>query len=293
MPTILVVDDSAVDRRLAKELLADKAGYDVRFAVNGAEALAALAADKPDLVIADLLMPGVGGLELTQTIRRDYPEVPVILMTSRGNEEIAVEALQSGAASYVPKRLMPQRMADTVNEVLQAAHADRCAARVLSRLAWQKVCFRIDNDASLIAPLVTWLQNEVFRLGVCSAADRTRIGIALNEAIANALYHGNLEIESELRDFDAAAYHELAERRRHEHPYCNRVVEVEADLSATEAAFEIRDQGKGFDHRNLLDPTDPANLTRTFGRGILLMRTFMDEVTFNPTGNAVRMVKRV
>ena len=56
--------------------------------------------------------------------------------------------------------------------------------------------------------------------------------------------------------------------------------------------YVIRDEGPGFDPSTLPDPRDPSNLERTAGRGLLLIRTFMDEVTFNKAGNQITMVKR-
>src|SRR5208337_2840761 len=148
----------------------------------------------------------------------------------------------------------------------------------------------LENDPALFEPLVHYLQEETIRLGVCTEADRVRVGIALEEALANALYHGNLDIASELRD--APGYRELILRRRSEPPYQDRRIEVEARITRFEAAFAIRDEGAGFDPSSLPDPTDPANIEKACGRGIFLMRAFMDEVLYNEIGNAVVMVKR-
>ena len=63
-------------------------------------------------------------------------------------------------------------------------------------------------------------------------------------------------------------------------------------LSSCEARFTIRDEGKGFDPSSLPDPTDPENLLKASGRGLLLVRTFMSEVTFNGIGNEITMIKR-
>ena len=62
-------------------------------------------------------------------------------------------------------------------------------------------------------------------------------------------------------------------------------------ISRATGTFTVRDEGPGFDPSKLPDPTDPANLEKISGRGLLLMRTFMDEVRFNATGNEVTMVK--
>jgi anti-sigma regulatory factor (Ser/Thr protein kinase) len=75
-------------------------------------------------------------------------------------------------------------------------------------------------------------------------------------------------------------------------PYCNRHIHVELTFSRPQARFTIRDEGPGFDPNSVPDPTDPANLERECGRGLLLMRTFMDEVQFAPPGNQVTLIKR-
>src|SRR5262245_3207159 len=118
MPTILVVDDSPVDRRLVSGLLSKNAYLTIETAASGPDALSAIERSVPDLVVTDLVMPGMDGFELVAKVRGLHPLVPVILMTSMGNEEIAGRALQEGAASYVPKRSLAQKLLDTVQRVL-------------------------------------------------------------------------------------------------------------------------------------------------------------------------------
>ena len=65
-----------------------------------------------------------------------------------------------------------------------------------------------------------------------------------------------------------------------------------AHFQEDEARFVIRDEGPGFDPRTLPDPTDPENLLKPSGRGVMLIRTFMDAVAFNETGNEITMIKR-
>src|SRR5947207_1900103 len=97
MPTILVVDDLASDRRLVGGLLMTDEDLSVEFAVNGREALERIGRARPDLVVTDLMMPEMDGLELVGQIRAKHHGLPVILMTSQGSEEIAAKALQQGA----------------------------------------------------------------------------------------------------------------------------------------------------------------------------------------------------
>ncbi|MEZ6067601.1 MAG: ATP-binding protein [Planctomycetaceae bacterium] len=71
----------------------------------------------------------------------------------------------------------------------------------------------------------------------------------------------------------------------------DRRVTIRCDVSRNCVTYEIRDEGRGFDVRNLPDPRDPDRIGLSSGRGVLMMRAFMDEVTYNDRGNAVTMVK--
>src|SRR5262245_24318377 len=112
MAKILIVDDNAMDRVTAGRLVEKGNGLKPLFAEDGKQALAAIARDAPDLVLTDLLMPDMDGLELVKVVRERHPLVPVILMTNFGSEEIAIQALKKGAASYVPKRNLARDLAE-------------------------------------------------------------------------------------------------------------------------------------------------------------------------------------
>ncbi len=292
MPNILVVDDSVVDRRMVGGLLEKDADLSVRYASNGDEALAAMREAVPSLVVTDLIMPKVDGLALVAAVRTRHPLVPVILMTSKGNEEVAVQALQHGAASYVPKSALAKNLLETVHSVLAAARPAQTQARLLGCMTDSGCAFALDNDCTLIPPLVAYLQDCTARLGLCDESERIRVGIALEEALANALYHGNLEVSSQLREGNEETYYALVSAHRQQRPYRDRRIRVEARLTRDEASFVVRDEGPGFDHTTLPDPTDPANLEKISGRGVLLMRTFMDDLAYNEAGNEVTMIKR-
>lgn len=291
MSEIMVVDDSAVDRRLVGGLLQQRDDWRITFARNGAEAIEKMQQLLPDVVIADVVMPEMDGLELVNVIRDRFPLVPIVLMTSQGNEKLALRALRQGASSYVPKRLLADELVDTVQHVLGAASGRISHSRVMRCLSHGMLEFELENDCLLVGPLVSYLQETAGYLGLCLGADRTRVGIALEEALVNAMHHGNLEVSSSLRDEDDEAYGKLISQRRQLTPYADRRVHVRAMLNPDRALFVIRDSGPGFDHRSLPDPTDPANLDKLSGRGVLLMRTFMDEVVYNDVGNEVTMIK--
>jgi anti-sigma regulatory factor (Ser/Thr protein kinase) len=212
-------------------------------------------------------------------------------MTSKGSEDIAVRALRSGAASYVPKRNLAQDLLETVKRVLAVAGEQRSLERIRSCLKESRYSFSLDNDQSLIVPLVTFLQKQVGRVVQLDEAELLQMGVALEEALINALHHGNLELRSELREDDHRAYFALLEERAARPPYRDRCIHVDASISSRAVKFTVRDEGPGFDPTSVADPTDPANIERGHGRGLLLMQTFMNEVTHNERGNEVTLIK--
>ncbi len=291
MPRLLVVDDSRTDRHLVSNLLAEAGEWTVTTAEDGHAGLRAVEGDAPDLVLTDLMMPGMDGLQLVQELRGRFPRLPVILMTSQGSEEIAVRALRAGAASYVPKASLGPDLRETIDEVLALATERVREESLFARLTRAEVEFLLGNDLGLIRPLVKHLTQSLARLGWCDDATCTQVAVALNEATQNAIEHGNLELGSEARTLGFDRYLALLDERSRMAPYRDRQVRVEATFDRDQARFVVRDEGPGFDPAALPDPRDPANLQRASGRGVLLMRTFMDEVAFNAEGNAITMVK--
>ncbi len=117
---ILVVDDSVATRTLEKNLL-ESAGYVVHTASDGYKALDVLAANSCDLVVSDVQMPNMDGIELTRTLksRHQYSAIPVILITSLGSDEDKMRGLAAGADAYIVKKDLSQgELVDTINQVL-------------------------------------------------------------------------------------------------------------------------------------------------------------------------------
>lgn len=287
---ILVVDDSPIDRHLAGSLLARQESYRVVFAENGAEALEVLQRCQPDLIVTDLQMPELDGLQLVEAVRRSWPSIPTILMTGHGSEEIACRALKQGAASYVTKRTLANDLFDTVREVLAIAHSSRLKMRLGAFWQASEFHFRLDNDTALISPLVQYLQQATESLIGADETETLQLGVALQEALRNAMHHGNLELNSELRRQSSETYYSEAMRRRQLAPYRGRMVHVRFRETPSMAEYTIRDEGPGFDPSAVADPLDPANLSKPSGRGLFLIRTFMAEVRFNSQGNEITMV---
>lgn len=117
--TILLVDDHSVVRAGVRLLLEPVEGTEiVGEAANADEALAALRRHRPDVVMLDISMPGIGGIELTRRIRREFPETRVIILTFHEGDEYLFQALQAGASGYVVKGAAPGELVNALQAVM-------------------------------------------------------------------------------------------------------------------------------------------------------------------------------
>ncbi len=121
MRTILIVDDEPKITRLARDYL-EHAGFAVQTAGSGAAALASLKATKPDLVVLDLGLPDIDGLDVTRAARKES-NVPIIMLTARGEESDKLVGLELGADDYLTKPFSPKELVARVRAVLRRAEA--------------------------------------------------------------------------------------------------------------------------------------------------------------------------
>lgn len=118
MAKILVVDDAAFMRKVIKDTLS-KAGYtDLHEAVDGANAVEQFNALKPDLVLMDITMPNMDGLEALKAIRAADSNANVVMCSAMGQETMVIDAIRSGAKDFIVKPFKPERVLKTVTSIV-------------------------------------------------------------------------------------------------------------------------------------------------------------------------------
>jgi len=122
MPKVLIVDDEKSIVELAR-LYLTKAGYEVISAADGAEALKKVRAQRPDLVILDIMLPEVDGWEVCRRLRQSGDDVPIIMLTARGDDVDRIVGLELGADDYVVKPFNPRELVARVRAVLRRYEA--------------------------------------------------------------------------------------------------------------------------------------------------------------------------
>ncbi len=117
-PRILVVDDEMIVCESCQRILEEE-GLEVEIALSGAEAFAKMKENPFDIVITDLKMPGIDGMEVLRTIRKEYPDTIVIMITGFSTVETAVEAMKLGAFDYIPKPFTPDEVTIVVKKAIE------------------------------------------------------------------------------------------------------------------------------------------------------------------------------
>jgi two-component system response regulator AtoC len=164
--TILVVDDEAEIRKLLTDLLKD-AGYRVREARTGADAIAAIGKDLPDLVMMDIKLPDQDGLGVLRQLKRDHPDLEVIVMTAYGGSSSAIKAMEHGAYDYVTKPFEMDDLLATLKRVFE--HADMSSEVSALRLELGKSAADRERIVGSSRPML-----EVFKLiGKVAGSDAT------------------------------------------------------------------------------------------------------------------------
>ena len=118
-PRILVADDEDDLRTLLGDLLSG-AGYDVSSAADGEEAIALIRGDKPDLVMLDIQMPRMNGIEVLKFVNQHYPALRVVMLTGFADLKYAMEAREFGARDFISKPYKIDDILETISRILTA-----------------------------------------------------------------------------------------------------------------------------------------------------------------------------
>lgn len=294
MQRVVVLEHNVAEAGRMAKLLGEQ-GFTVETTKTPAEAIEACRKSPPDLVVTDMPEPrtDVEAMSFIKWLHQHQRQVPIVLSLSKNEEICALQALETGAVSYIRKRLLEQDLPQTLKNTYGLLQRITGQKRIRQALVRAEFHYELENDPSITPAVLAGVEDELETSGLFETADITRMIIGLHEAIDNAIFHGNLEVSSALRDAGATkSYFELAEARRAQAPYRDRHVQFLMRLSRDGAEFLIRDEGPGYDPKKIADPTAVDNLERPSGRGLLLIRSFFDTVEHGPTGSELRLSRK-
>ncbi len=284
---ILLIADENADTLDQLRALLNGLGHEAYFASDGEEALKQFQDYKPDAVFSALTLPKLGGLELLKETRALNPRVPFVMIGRTSEPESILSALKLGACDYLTRPLRGVDFHRTLRRIKILLRPAEVAQYPLEHLVQESRTLEFGNDFEHLHEVVAFIIRDLEAFGVVYGAD---VHLLLTEALENAIFHGNLEMDREVRDGEEGLHAEARERREQE-AYQDRRVTLSYELNRNSAKFVIRDEGRGFEHGELPDLSDPENLFKPNGKGLVLISNFMDEVFWNERGNEVTLIR--
>jgi len=272
--TLLVVDDDPAIRVLIPALL-EGTKWQVDSVESGEEALKRLESRSYDLILSDILMPGIDGLTLLSRVRGRYPEQRVVMMTVKNTPDHIVGSLQGDATGYLSKPFFKENLIEALQNALSTPH-DADDIRVISdRPNWISLQLRCKLEtADRLTQFVRQLPNDL------QTDEREHIAIAFRELLLNAVEHGG-------------------------HLDPEKTVDISYIRTTRSILYYIRDPGEGFSVDNLQHAAVANSAEEPFrhvalreeqgirpgGFGLLMTRNFADELIYSGKGNEVLLIK--
>ncbi|PIE86359.1 MAG: hypothetical protein CSA05_00900 [Bacteroidia bacterium] len=287
---VLIVEDNFISCEYLKEIVLSQS-YECKTAENGKEGMRLYKEFSPDIILSDIQMPIMNGLEMLEEIRKERSNVIIVMLTAFGSEEYAVQSFLKGANNYLKKPFYPKDILHLLKRYEHEISTQKKEEEYPGLVLRKEVSFRFESKIELIPQIIKQLVDEI--LDKFSDTLLTEIKIGLSELLTNAIEHGNLEISSQEKTeaLDENRLNELYKQRQKEPKFSARFVSVDLKLDTKSAEWIIADEGKGFNFTSIPDPTRGRNVLGLNGRGIFISRFQFNELEYMGQGNIVRAKK--
>jgi len=289
---ILIVEDDHASRLFLESLL-ESNNYDFRSAENGIEGLNVFEEYNPDIVLSDIKMPIMDGLELLEAIRDKNSDTIVVIVTAFGSENYAIQALHLGANNYLKKPVSSQELLRLLKKYKAIISGKYSPESLPGKLINRTFSIEFKSEYTKIPKIVDKIMIE-------SAIDindseKVNIELGLVELITNAVEHGNLGISyiEKQQALDEGKLSELFDDRVHNEKFKNRNVKVDFFTDEEKYQWTITDNGEGFNWKSIPDPTDQEHILELNGRGIFISNFLFDKIEYFGKGNVVTATKYI
>ena len=293
---ILLVDDEAEILAIISEYL-ELLGHDITTASNGQEALDLFPKHRElgqefDLVFTDIKMPVMDGLTFLEKLRLKDDPTSVVLVSGQGDLESSIKALKLGALDFIVKPIHLKNIEEIVNKIESAIAVELESLNATSLITEQTIVLESESKLSNVRNIIGFFNRQLQDICTIFDLDAQKLALCLQECLTNAIIHGNLKVDSNLKEENWSEFDNLIRERESQSEYASKRITVKFMLSKSSVIFEVIDEGTGFDPQTLPSPYNPESWLKLSGRGILFIRSYMDNVEWNTVGNSIKITKQ-
>jgi CheY-like chemotaxis protein len=263
---VLIVDDDREVLTMLADIVKELDLTPVT-ASHGQEALEKLKTQKIDLIITDMVMPKMGGLELIKQSRQLNAKIPIAVISGHGEAQNVIEALNRGAYNFVSKPFTIKEIEAIIRKGLRLREFSLGTHKILEGIR-NYTEINIPNDPHYLPPATLYIVRECQWRGIDDEDQLSNVSVCADELLTNALIHGN----------------ELDEDKK---------IAIQLMFDAEKFTMSFEDEGRGFDHQRLMAALSVEHVVPPTKRGLFIVKSLMDELSFNATGNKVTAVKYI
>jgi CheY-like chemotaxis protein len=259
---VLVVDDEPAMRELLSTYLAEF-GISALTAPNGVQALEIVQTRPVDLIITDLWMPEMDGLELLQKVKTINARIPVAVLSGHGTVQDTVKALNLGAYTFLSKPVRIEDIESVVRKGLRLRDLSVGSYELQNYIRHYSE-IQIPNYQHLFPSVILYILKDCQWRGFDDDQMLSNLSVVLDEMLMNAYKHGNKERE-------------------------DRSITIRYAFDVDKLQITIEDEGEGFDTEQVIRELTSLERHQLLERGVFLLSILMDDFQYNEKGNAVTM----
>ncbi len=295
-PVVLIVDDNpAIASSLCSILKLHN--FEVDTALNGSDAFRKIRSRSYDVVLCDIEMPGMSGLDFLESVRKETHPVEVILMTGYLDPDYYVRAIRLGAADFINKPFETQHLMHSITRILERNRSRENSEQLLQRLEKAELNCVI-NPGGFFLHGITKAFSHFMQFNLKLPENLlSELLICVDEMLNNALIHGTLGLTSLQRNTDHRQMQELiAQKLAIPEIAAKRIrVYITLDQIASTICIRVEDDGEGFDHERWLKfvGADTKLNMDEHGRGLAMLYHLADTLTFFDGGRSVQICRKL
>jgi len=253
-----------------------------------------LSGGRPDALILDLTTARPDDAKWISGLAKVLGDAAMIGLVSP-DRPLLPELIRAGLHDFVLAPLRIEELEARLYLALRAKTEARAQRRVMGHLAEMRIRFDLPTDLSLIAPITETLSLDLLARGRASEEQVNQLRLIISEVLTNAMEHGSLEIglEEKLAALESDGYEALLRKRLADPRLSGRRVKVSRELKPERVCYEVQDEGLGFNLEATMARLADPDPTKPCGRGLFLLRHFVDEYRAELGGRRLILIKRL